>query len=280
MKRLAFAALCLLLLCGAALAECALPELEEYREPVGETRDVPTFERLLESPDAVSSMRTFAIAADGQIAVWSQITVAREHVGRLLILNAGGEKQGEYLLDYAPSNGKRKLLFYAADGRLCLASGTRTGKSTVFVLNPESGLVEERYRIPSLEALRPYACMRNDVFKATYDDIIDSRAFSYSERYDSIYKLAGHTDSTITVKRRYGEGEAFTIYDETGKVERYEREAARGRRIFIFAVLIPSHLLMALMWRGYIWIRRQNGEPAIRTLRKRNGEPLFRGFWK
>ena len=47
MKRLAFAALCLLL-CGAALAECALPELEGYREPVGETHDVPTFERLLE----------------------------------------------------------------------------------------------------------------------------------------------------------------------------------------------------------------------------------------
>lgn len=264
MKRLIFTVLCMLLLCSTAFAECALPALEEYMMPTEDAIEGLTFEPLLESPDAVSSIRTFAIAADGRVAVWSSSSSARARVGRLLVLDANGEKQSEYVFDYAQGNGRRKILFYAEDGRLCLASGTRTGSSRVFVLNTESGLVEEFYQIPSLESLAAYACMRSDAFRATYGNIIDdSSTFSYSERYDSIYELAGHTNSTITVKRRDG-GETFTIYDETEKVERYEN----GRSKFIFVFLIPAALLIALMQWGYVWIRKRNGEPVFRTFRK------------
>ena len=250
-----------LMLFGTAFAECALPALEEYMMPIDGPIAALTFEPLLESPDVVSGIRTFAIAADGRVAVWSGSSSARAWVGRLLVLDANGEKQSEYVFDYAQESGRRKILFYAEDGRLCLASNTRAGNSRVFVLNTESGLVEEFYQIPSLESLAAYACMRSDAFRATYGNIIDeSSTFSYSERYDSIYELVGHTDSTITVKRRDG-GEPFTIYDETEKVERYEN----GRRKFIFVFLIPAALLIALMQWGYVWIRKRNGEPVFRT---------------
>ena len=266
MKRLIFAVLCMLLLFSTAFAECALPALEEYMTPIDGPIAALTFEPLLESPDAVSSIRTFAIATDGRVAVWSKITLDGKEAGRLLILDANGEKQGEYRLDYDPHSGLKKILFYAADGRLCFGSHMRMTDDKVVVLNTESCSVEELYQLPSLEQLRPYACMRSDTTSFVFSD---PQHLSYSERYDSVYELVEYTDSTITVKHRRGGDEIFTIYDETEKVERYERGKERGRRIFIFAVLIPVLILAALMSWGLIWIQKQNGEPVFKTFRKR-----------
>ena len=261
MKRLIFAVLCMLLLFSTAFAECALPALEEYMMPTEDAIEGLTFEPLLESPDAVSSIRTFAIATDGRVAVWSKITLDGKEAGRLLILDANGEKQGEYRLDYDPHSGLKKILFYAADGRLCFGSHMRMTDDKVVVLNTESCSVEELYQLPSLEQLRPYACMRSDTTSFVFSD---PQHLSYSERYDSVYELVEYTDSTITVKHRRGGDEVFTIYDETEKVERYEN----GRSKFIFVFLIPAALLIALMQWGYVWIRKRNGEPVFRTFRK------------